>query len=238
MTAETKNAIILGASSGIGREMALWLAREGWRVGITGRREALLREVAALAPDSIRTSAFDATDVAGLPGRLDALADGLGGLDLFVISAGTGYPNPDLDPGTEQTTATLNVAAFTRAADWAYTRFARSGGGRLAAITSVAGLLGNPSSPAYSASKAYQIMYLSGLAKRAKKEKSGVVVTDIRPGFVDTDMMKGGGHFWVSSPRDAAALACRAIAGGSRLQYVSRKWALLGILVRWGSIFS
>lgn len=235
--ADAKKAVILGASSGIGREMALLLARENWRVAITGRRAALLEETASLFPGAVIPAAFDMTEVDALPGRLDRLVALLGGLDLLAISAGCGYLNPELEAGPELETVATNVLAFTAAADWGFSHFRERGGGRLAVITSVGGLLGEGPAPAYSASKAYQILYLDSLAKRARKEKLDIGITELRPGSVDTDMMKGEGHFWISSPRDAAAAACRAIGKGKRLQYISPRWLLVGIALRCLSLF-
>jgi short-subunit dehydrogenase len=113
-----RKAILLGASSGIGKEMALQLASLGWKVAITGRRKNLLEETVASKPDAIFASAFDAD------------------------------------------------------------------------------------------------------------------ITELRPGSVDTNMMKGEGHFWISTPQDAARLACEAIRKGKRLQYISKRWLLIGFVVR------
>lgn len=229
---EPQKAIILGASSGIGKEMALRLADDNWRVAITGRRGSLLEKIAAPRPDRLLVSMFDANDVDALPGRLNEIADRLGGLDLLVISAGCGFLNPDLAFGAERDTIATNVLAFTAAADWAYSYFKQQGGGRLAAITSVGGLLGEGMAPAYSASKAYQILYLDSLAKRAAKEKANLAITELRPGSVNTEMMKGEGHFWISSPERAAELACEAIHKGKRLRYISPRWGVIGFLLR------
>lgn len=232
-----KRAILLGASSGIGKEMALRLAGQGWKVAITGRRRNLLDQIASEYPDAVLTAAFDVDDVDALPGRLDDVADRLGGMDLFVVSAGCGFLNPELAIEPELQTVATNVAAFTVAVDWAFTYAAKQGGGQLAAITSVGGLVAEGAAPAYPASKAYQILYLDSLAKRAKKEKVNCRITELRPGSVNTAMMKGDGHFWISSPRDAAELACAAIQRGKRLQYISRRWSLIGFLARCLSLF-
>ncbi len=166
------------------------------------------------------------------------LAERLGGIDLLVVSAGTGFINPDLKTSLETQTITTNVAAFTVAVDWGYRYFKSRGSGHIAAITSVGGLLAESGAPAYPASKAYQILYLQSLAKRAKKDNPGCAFTELRPGSVNTDMMKGEGHFWISSPQQAAALACQAILYKKRLQYISRHWSLLGFLLRLSSLFS
>lgn len=231
-------ALIIGASSGIGREMARRLAADGWLVAASGRRAELLRSLSEEAPGRIIASAFDLNETSRLPEALSRAVEGLEGLDLAVISAGTGFLNPGLDPELERQTIDTNVLAFTLAADWLYDFFRKQGRGHLAAITSVGGLAAEGAAPAYPAAKAYQIMYLKSLRQRAGKEVPALTVTELRPGSVRTDMMKGEGHFWISSPEEAARLACQAIYARKNLQYISRRWSLIGLALRLGSIFS
>lgn len=238
MVNEKRGAIILGATSGIGKEMALWLAARGWRVGIAGRRENLLNDLHAGNCDAFIPRVINVDEQGSLLDGLNDLANRLEGVELLVISSGTGFFNSDLDDAIEQQTIATNVAGFTVAADWGYRYFKERGKGRLAAITSVGGLLGSGEAPAYSASKSYQITYLNGLWKRARKEAPYVSVIDIRPGSVKTDMMKGDGHFWIGSPEAAADIACRAILKGKRLQYVTRRWILIGLAAKLLGMFS
>ena len=118
-------------------------------------------------------------------------------MDLCVVSAGTGDLNPGLDYALEEPAIRTNVVGWTAAVDWAYGRFEERGGGHLVVITSVGGLRGGGAAPAYNASKAYQINYAEGLRQRAAKSGLPLPVTDIRPGFVATEMAKGEGLFWV-----------------------------------------
>jgi short-subunit dehydrogenase len=208
------------------------LSREGYRVGITGRRAELLGEIAALSPENFVASAFDAT-AADAAEKLEALTARLGGMDLFVFCSGTGEVNPTLDPATEEHTNRLNVDAFTRLCGAAYNHLQRAGGGHLAAVTSVMGLRGSGAAPSYAASKAYQINYLEGLRQRSTKGGHGITVTDLRPGSVDTDMMKGEGHFWIVPPRRAAAVIAKAINRRRSVQYVTPRWAIVGRLLKW-----
>jgi len=233
-----RKAIIIGASSGIGKEMALRLAKENWQVAITGRRKKLLDETASTLPNNIIASAFDADDTNALPARLDELVSRLSGLDLLVISAGCGYLNADMALEPELQTLQTNVASFTVSATWGFNHFKKQGHGQLAAITSVGGLIGAAAAPAYSASKAYKIMYLDSLRKRIKKEKVNCQITELRPGSVDTAMMKGEGHFWISSAENAAKLACQAIQKGKKLQYISKRWRMIGLVLRMFSLNS
>ena len=226
-----RRAIIVGASSGIGRALAQSLSAEGWTVGITGRRQGLLEELAAERPDQYRVAVFDATG-SGVPQAMNALVEDLGGLELLVISAGWGELNRALDPVIECATVDLNVRAFTVLVDWAYAFFAQQGEGHLAAISSVAALRGGRAAPAYNASKAYQSNYLEGLRQKAKKETLALVVTDIRPGFVKTPMAKGPGRFWEAPVDKAAAQIHRLLKRRVQVGYVTRRWALVAWLMQ------
>jgi hypothetical protein len=140
----------------------LWmrLAGLGWQVAVTGRRKNLLDEIVASKPDAIFASAFDADETGALPGRLEETVARLDGMDLLVICAGCGYLNADLSPEPELQTVATNVAAFTVSAAWAFNYFKKQGHGHITAITSVGGMFGEGAAPAYSASKAYRIIYI------------------------------------------------------------------------------
>ena len=150
-----KRAIVIGATSGIGRAVAERLAAGGYRVGVTGRRRALLDELAVANPDAFCCMVADVTDPAASCAALDALAGELGGVDLCVVSAGAGELNPGLDYALEEPAIRTNVVGWTAAVDWAYRLFERQGGGHLVVVTSVGGLRGGGGAPAYNASKAY-----------------------------------------------------------------------------------
>src|SRR5690606_29335431 len=181
-----KKIIIIGATGGIGRALADVFAADGYTVGITGGREALLREIMAERPTSYHIAAFDVTDAATSITQLEELTAAMGSVDTVVVSAGGGDTNSALDFSVEQRMIDLNIRAFTQVADWAFNYFRNRKEGHLAAITSVAGMRGSRQAPGYSASKAYQVNYLQGLRQKAYKEQLDITVTDICPGFVDT----------------------------------------------------
>lgn len=227
-----KRAIVIGATSGIGRALAERLAAEGYRVGVTGRREALLEELAASRPGSFCYAAADIMDPAAACAALERLAGELGGMDLCVVSAGTGDLNPGLDYALEKPAIRTNVVGWTAAVDWAYGRFEERGGGHLVVITSVGGLRGGGAAPAYNASKAYQINYAEGLRQRAAKSGLPLPVTDIRPGFVATEMAKGEGLFWVMPVDRVVEGIVRAIRRRRSVAVVTRRWRLPAWLIR------
>ena len=226
-----KRAIVIGASSGIGQEVARLLVADGYLVGVTGRRSDLLETLCAESPGNYVSEAFDVSASDALA-RLETLIARMDGVDLVVFCAGTGYLNPELEMEPELDTVSLNVTAFTRVVDFVYRYFSDRDGGHLVAITSVMGLRGSGPAPAYAATKAYQINYLEGLRQRACKRKESVTVTDIRPGSVDTAMMKGEGHFWIASPRRAAEVILRAVRARKQVQYVTPRWRIVGLLLK------
>lgn len=226
-----RKAIVIGASSGIGWELALILSKNDYKVGITGRRPALLETLAENSPDSLIPKAFDCTEENAI-NRLEKLVEELDGLDIFIFSSGIGDLNETLEYDVEEMTNTLNVVAFSKIIGWAFKFFQNQGKGHLVAITSIGGLRGNRTAPAYNASKAYQINYLEGLRQKAKKLKIDITVTDVRPGFVDTAMAKGEGQFWVASPKKVADQIFSAIKRKKDWVYITKRWRLIAIIVK------
>jgi short-subunit dehydrogenase len=227
-----KKAIIVGASSGIWKELAILLTKNGYKVGITGRRVSLLASIKNTDVKAFELMEMDITAVSTLPQKLQELADKLEGLDLLVISSGTGELNTELDFELEKTTIETNVNGFTCITDWAFNYFLEKKEGHLVAISSIAGLRGSGIAPSYNASKAYQINYLEGLRQKSNKEKSPIIITDIRPGFVDTNMAKGDGKFWVASPEKAAEQIFTAINKRRKIAYITSRWRLIAWLLK------
>jgi short-subunit dehydrogenase len=227
-----KKAIVIGATSGIGKELALLLANNDYKVGITGRRTALLLEIQKQYPDRFISKTFDVTDTGRIPLHLEELVNELGGLDLLILSSGTGELNKPLDFEIEKKTIDVNVSGFTCIADWTFNYFWKHQRGHFVAISSVAGIRGNRVAPAYNATKAFQINYLEGLRQKAAKLKLSMTVTDIRPGFVKTDMAKGEGQFWVASVEKASQQIFDAIRKKKKVVYISKRWRLIAILLK------
>lgn len=225
----SKKAIIVGASSGIGKAIAIVLAENGHTVGITGRREELLHEIKILYPDHIIPMVADAT-LSKADEDLDNLVQQLGGLDLLIISAGVAFINKTLDFTLEDNTNQLNVVAFTKLANWGMHFFERQGHGHIANISSVASRRGGRHAPAYHASKAYQSNYFEGLRQRFHKRKLPIATTDIRPGFVDTAMAKGNGLFWVATKEKAARQIYRALQQKKAVVYITKRWRIIGFI--------
>lgn len=180
-----KRAIIVGATSGIGRAYARILIEQGWTVGIAGRRTQLLEELRSLAPNRIFTKTIDvqADDAAQ---RLEQLIESVGGMDLYFHASGIGKLTMQLSADQEAETLKTNGVGFVRLVSTAFDYFSRQGSGHIAAITSVAGTRGIGLAAAYSASKRFQSTYLDALEQLAHTQKLRIAITDIRPGFVET----------------------------------------------------
>jgi short-subunit dehydrogenase len=222
--------LIIGATSGIGRELARQYAAAGHRVGATGRRQELLDSLHLENPDQILTSCYDAT-AADAAQQLATLTQCLGGLDLLIFNAGWGDLSDTLDWNIDKPTVDINVNAFLTAIHFGWNYFNDQGHGHLVTVSSIAGNRGNRHSPAYSAAKSFQSIYFEGLFIKARKMKIPLYVTDIQPGFVDTKMAKGP-RFWVAPVDKAARQIIRAITKRDRRTYITRRWWVIAHLFR------
>ena len=189
-----QKAIIIGATSGIGQEVARILVQQGWHIGIAGRREEALHALQATAPDRIVTEQLDVTEETATL-HLHNLIKKLGGIDLFFLSSGVGHQNRDLQPDIELNTARTNVEGFTRMVTAAFNYFKEKGSGHIAVISSIAGTKGLGVAPAYSATKRFQNTYIDALEQLSYLQKLNIHFTDIRPGFVATDLLNDGKHY-------------------------------------------
>ena len=136
-----KRVVIIGATSGIGLEVAKGYLKAGWQVGIAGRREEELEKLRRTAPEQVCAQVLDVTHE-DAPYLLKQLIDELGGMDLFLLSSGIGKQNLSLTLDIELQTAATNVEGFIRMVTAAYHYFEQQGHGHLAVISSIAGTKG------------------------------------------------------------------------------------------------
>lgn len=183
-----QKVIIIGASSGLGKEVAKLLIADGYTLGLAARRTQPLEELKALAPERVMVHAIDVTSD-DAPQELEHLIDMVGGIDLFVYTAGVGFQNMELEPDIELKTVNTNALGFTRMIGAAYRYMAEHGGGHIAAISSIAGTKGLGAAPSYSATKAMQNTYLQALEQQAHMRNLNIKFTDLRPGFVATPLL-------------------------------------------------
>lgn len=272
-----KKAIVMGATSGIGMEVASLLAQRGWQVGIAGRRVERLEEVKrntnqiisektkvsqkvnisegmkASRGEIICYQQIDVTS-ADAPTLLQKLIEKLGGMDLYFHSSGIGWQNYSLDFEKEMKTVETNGLGFVRMVDTAFNWFAqqsqeqdkgqelrleqksdKSKGNdtyRIACITSIAGTKGLGAAPAYSATKRFQNHYLECLTQQAYMRHLPIAITDIRPGFVKTDLIAGSNYPLQLTPQEVAQQIVNAIERGKTVKTIDWKYSILVSLWR------
>ena len=224
---QKKRAIVIGASSGIGLEVAKLLIRQGWTVGVAARRVELLQGIGAAAVERIDVTANDATE------DLQRLIAKTGGMNLFFYASGIGKQNRELKEDIELATMQTNGVGFTRMIGEAYRYFASRGGGHIAAITSIAGTKGLGPAPSYSATKALQNVYLQALEQQALSRKLNIHFTDIRPGFVNTALLSGDFHYpMMLQPEKVAKEIVFAINHKKHIRIIDWKYRVLTALWR------
>jgi len=227
-----KKAIVIGASSGIGRGVAIELLAKGWEVGVTARRIERLEALKGDFPDQVACAAMDVCRIeAALEGLMELISEMGGAVDLVVVNAGVGNVNLELDLAEDLEMIDTNARSFAALCGWTCRFFESQGFGHLVGITSIAAERAGPGI-AYNASKAFAARYLEGLRLRAAGRKTGLVVTDARPGFVDTTMIDKDTAFWVASVEKASRQIVAAIEKRRRVVYVTKRWRLIAWLFR------
>ena len=218
-----KRCIIIGASSGLGRGLAELLLSDGWMLGIAARRTERLEEIQNKSPQQVIAQKLDVTKPEATQ-QLRQLIKKLGGMDLFIYSVGIGKRNPDLEEETEMATMTTNVMGFTRTIGEAYRYFAAQGSGHIVSISSVAGTKGLGTVPAYSASKALQKTYIEALEQLANKRGLRISFTDIRPGFVSTEILVGDDYPMLMTIPHATRCIWKAIRRKRHVAIIDWRW--------------
>lgn len=224
-----KKAIVIGTSSGIGHALVRALAENGYEVGLAGRRTELMEELRRGISTPTYLTAMDLKQPEEARQRLGALIEGMGDVELVVVNSGVGHTDPPWE--VEREIIQVNVMGFAAVANRAMEYFIQRGSGHLVGITSIAGIRGIR--VAYSASKAFDSIYLEALRLKADKLGLDIQVTDVKPGFVDTEMTAGRQDmFWVATSEQAALQIYQAIRKKKRHVYVTRRWRLMGWLMR------
>ncbi len=233
-----RRALIIGSSKGLGAALARRLACEGYSLAVTGRNVDLLDQLCAeinQASGEIRAIPYvhDARNFNQVPDLLQKIITNLGGLDLFIYNAGVLLPTTpvtyeaDKDLQTMEVNALGAIAWFNAVAPV----FQALRSGQIVGISSVAGDRGRVGNPAYNASKAALSTYLEALRNRLTRH--GVHVLTVKPGFMDTDMLKSSPRtFWVISPDKAAEDIWKAIRARKQTIYTPGRWGLVMLIIQ------
>ena len=227
-----RKAVIVGASSGLGKEVAKLLLAGGWQLGVAARRVEKLEDIKKLAPDRVEMQCIDVTG-SDAPLKLEKLIDRVGGMDLFFISSGIGKQNMVLEPGIELDTVLTNGMGFTRMIGAAYRYMAEHGGGHIAAISSIAGTKGLGAAPSYSATKAFQNTYIQSLEQQARMRGLKIRFTDLRPGFVSTPLLGDNPKYpMLLKPEKVAKEIVKAINHRRHVWIIDWRWRIVTALWR------
>ncbi len=238
MSLRFQRAIVVGASSGIGAEIARQLAAGGTAVALVARRADELEKVAArlrgAGAANVRTAAHDVRDHDAVAPLFERLVGELGGLDLLVYAAGVMVVAEEGLYDFEQDRAMLEVNALGAMAwtNLAAARFEAQRGGTIVGISSIAGERGRRTMPGYTTSKAALTAWLEALRNRVSRY--GVNVVTVKPGFVDTVMTQHLARkpMLISVERAAALILATARRGGSPSAFIPARWGLVAFVVR------
>jgi short-subunit dehydrogenase len=231
-------ALVTGASSGIGWELARQLAAGGCKVGLVARREEPLRELHKLITEKGGTAAVAVADV-GDRGRVEAayrvVRDQLGPVGLVIANAGVGRET-HLDPvniADVENMIRINLLGVVYTLSAALPEMLTRKSGHLVAVSSLAGYRGLPGESAYCASKAAVNSYMDGL--RIHLRGTGILATTVCPGFVKTPMTAAN-KFHMPGLMDAETAArriIRAIRAGTKVYNFPWHVHMMVKLSRW-----
>lgn len=224
-----RKVIVVGASSGIGEEVVHLLLKSGCSVGIAARRIDRLKAIQdkygteRVKIIGLDVQSQDATD------KLETLIADLGGMDLYFHASGVGNQNVDLLPEIEIQTVKTNCEGFVRLVTFAFNWFYKNKvKGHIAVISSIAGTKGLGVAPAYSATKAMQNTYIQSLSQLARIKKADISFTDIRPGFVATDLLNSNKHYPLLMKKEKVAKAIvKALKSKKRVLVIDWKFRIV-----------
>jgi short-subunit dehydrogenase len=218
-----KKAVIIGASSGIGRELAIQLARLNYQLGLMARRESLLQELSTSLPGEHFTQAVDLVDAERSQEQLLTLAEKMGSVDLIIVNSGVGNTERKLNWEIQREMIDVNVRGFAAMSMTAMNYFEKQRSGHLVGVSSIAAHISGGLTLTYHATKAFDSNYLSGMRSRATRSGLPITVTTVEPGFVDTPMVQGS-PMWMASVERAVRQIVKGIQRRRNHIYVTKRW--------------
>lgn len=230
-------AVVVGASSGIGAALVRKLANEGYLVAAlardAGKLNALCTEINAAGDTRVLAYPHDVTQIADTPAVFQKLVTELGGIDALIYCAGV-MPKVEINEFALEKDQQMLATNLNGAIAWlgqAAAFFQGTRSGNLVGISSVSGDRGRVLNPVYNASKAGLDTYLEALRNRLTK--LGVHVLTVKPGFVDTEMLKASPRrFGVISPEQCADGIWKAMRARKQLVYIPGWWRYFMLAVR------
>lgn len=233
---DAKKAIVIGASSGMGRQVAKLLAKQGYEVGLAARR---IHHLYSLSQEIESKTYVKYIDVAHYDEAVKSLLELIGemdGLNLIVISVSAANDNDNSTNKLEsyQRTLSVDLLGFWYIAHTALTYFEKQGHGHLVGISSTSGLIGEATNPVYSGVKAFIQRYLEGERNRLiQSGNNNIFITDIIPGWVEieaTDVHQIPQAYWIATTEEAARQIVDAIKQKKKKAYITARWQLIAFL--------
>ena len=232
-----RRGIIIGASLGLGAELARKLAREGYSLALIARSEdkleALCNEINS-AGQHVRYYAHDVSEYDKVPVLLRRIVADLGGLDLVVFVASVNHPPGGIDKYNFENDRKMVEVNLLGAMAWlnpVAEMFQSAKAGQIVGIASVAGDRGRVGNPGYNTSKAGLATYLEALRNRLTRH--GVNVLTVKPGFMNTEQLKAalGATPFTIEPEKAADDIVKAMKKRRQVIYTAPiwRWIMLAI---------
>jgi len=188
-----RRILITGASDGIGKALALELAKRGYHLALTARRIDKLTELKLdieqrFSQIKVEVAAMDVGELACVEPTIRGLSKALGGLDIVMANAGIAYAGKFGESPLEKHIEVIhtNVSGAMATLDAALKLFREQGYGHLVGTSSVAAYRGFPRNAAYCASKAALSTFMEAL--RAETHKENIDITVLHPGYIDTEI--------------------------------------------------
>ncbi len=226
-----KKVLITGATSGIGRELAIQFASKNYIVGLLGRRTDRLEELAKEIGEQAFYRTLDVTDFESASVIYPSIVKEMGGMDIIVLNAGVGRSSTLPDWEFDKKTIDVNVAGFVHGMHFAFGFFKEQGYGQIVGMSSVASHLASGNAAVYTASKHFISNFMTGFRQKANKLALDITVTDIRPGFVWSEMTeKNKNMFWVANTKSAVEQMISAIEKRKKRVYITKRWQLIALI--------
>lgn len=225
--------IIIGATSGIGESLARQAIEAGYTVGGTGRRVERLKEMQKNLGERFHYREMDVVEKRKASSQLQSLIEEMGGMDIIVLNAGiSNYPASSIIT-MEQEIVDVNVSGFIQLFGEAFQYFRSRGHGQIVGVSSIAALFGSSRAAPYSASKAFISTYMQAYRQRCNNASYDITITDVKPGFVKSEMIDGKkGLFWVAETDKAVKQMLKDIEKKKSYSYVTRRWRLVAWLLK------
>ncbi len=225
-------AVITGATSGIGRDMAIILAKNGWDVILTGRNVQQLALLKAKLPGDVQTIALDLSEERA-PFRLYQFCRGKR-VDLLVNNAGCGtfgaFAEVPLEKELDM--ISVNVRALHILTKLFLRDFRRRNHGRILNVASIAGMMTGPLMSTYYATKNYVVRLSLAISEELRREKSNVTVSVLCPGPVRTEFNRRAGAQY----REFGMESCKVAYEALEQTLAGKKLIIPGMMFKAGAV--